>query len=311
MIAGARQILLAALLFSLMSLCVKLAGQRLPALEIVLVRSLVTLVLSLVLVVKARVPLWGENRLLLFLRGLFGSIALSCFFYSVTQLPLAEATVIQFTNPIFTALFAAILLGEPTSRRLWLSIALSFGGVLAITRPAFLFGGAAAAAEGGLHVPPAVAAIGILGAMSTGVAYVLVRKLARLENENVIIFYFPLVAVPGVYLLMGDWVPPTPQEWLLLLGVGITAQWGQIYLTRGMRQLAAGRATVVLYSQLVFASIWGFLFLHQPPGLLTAAGAALVLGGSLLTARKAQEPGAEVATPNPDKEPEPIDRNPT
>ncbi len=128
--------------------------------------------------------------------------------------------------------------------------------------------------------------------MATGVAYVLVRKLARLENEMVIVFYFPLVTVPGSFLLLDEWVPPTPFEWLLLLGIGATAQWGQIYLTRGMRQLAAAQATVFLYSQLVFAGIWGWLFLHQPPGPFTAAGAALVLGGSLLTARRTQEAGA-------------------
>lgn len=294
--AGARQILLAALLFSLMSLFVKLAGQRVSHHQIVLVRSLVTLALSCALLLRAKVPIWGEHRGLLLLRGIFGSIALDCFFYSVTHLPLAEATVIQFTNPIFTALFAAILLGEKSSRRLWLSLLLSFGGVLAITRPAFLFGAAASAAAGTgaghLTISPAMAAIGICGALATGVAYVLVRKLARLENEMVIVFYFPLVTVPGSFLLLDAWVPPTPFEWLLLLGIGATAQWGQIYLTRGMRQLAAAQATVVLYSQLVFAAVWGWLFLHQPPGLATLAGGALVLGGSLLSTRRTQEAGA-------------------
>lgn len=282
MIDGARQILLAALLFSLMSLFVKLAGQRLPSLEIVLVRSIITLILSFALLYRRKIPIWGEHHLLLALRGIFGFAALSCFFYSVTQLPLAEATVIQFTNPVFTALFAAFFLGEKTSSKLWLSILLSFGGVLAITRPAILFGQHA----GDGHIAPAVVALGLAGAMATGIAYVLVRKLASLENEMVIVFYFPLVAVPGSALLLREWIMPTPLEWLLLLGIGLTAQWGQIYLTRGMQHLAAAKATVVLYSQLVFAATWGFLFLGQPPGLLTVAGAALVLAGSLLTARK-------------------------
>lgn len=281
MIDGARQIVVAALLFSLMSLFVKLAGQRLSSLEIVFVRSVITLFLSWALLYRAKTPIWGENRLLLSLRGLFGFIALSSFFYSVTQLPLAEATVIQFTNPVFTALFAAFFLGEKATGKLWISILLAFGGVLAITRPAILFGEAGAG-----HIPPTVVAIGLGGAMATGMAYVLVRKLAATENEMVIVFYFPLVAVPGSFLLMKEWVPPTAMEWLLLLLIGVTAQWGQIYLTRGMQQLAAAKATVVLYSQLIFATIWGWIFLSQPPGLLTAAGAILVLTGSLLTAKR-------------------------
>lgn len=281
MIDGARQIVVAALLFSLMSLFVKLAGQRLSSLEIVFVRSVITLVLSWALLYRAKTPIWGQNRLFLTLRGIFGFIALSSFFYSVTQLPLAEATVIQFTNPVFTALFAAFFLGEKATGKLWISILLAFGGVLAITRPAMLFGEAGAG-----HIPPMVVAIGLGGAMATGMAYVLVRKLAATENEMVIVFYFPLVAVPGSFLLMKEWVPPTAMEWLLLLLIGVTAQWGQIYLTRGMQQLAAAKATVVLYSQLIFATIWGWIFLSQPPGLLTAAGAVLVLTGSLLTAKR-------------------------
>jgi len=281
MIQGARQILLAALLFSVMSLFVKVAGQHLSSLQIVFVRAVLTLAMSWAVLFRNKVPIWGENRLLLVLRGLFGFIALSSFFYSVTHLPLAEATVIQFTNPVFTALFAAFFLGEKASKKLWLSIVLAFGGVFAITRPAFLFGHAGAG-----HIDPKVVAIGILGAISTGLAYVLVRKLAPLENEIVIVFYFPLVALPGSLLLMPAWVPPTGTEWLLLLGIGISAQYGQIYLTRGMKELPAAQATVVLYTQLVFAAIWGLLFLGQNPGLLTAAGALLVLAGSLLTARR-------------------------
>jgi drug/metabolite transporter (DMT)-like permease len=292
MIDGARQILAAALLFSLMSLFVKLAGQRLPSLEIVLVRSVVTLILSFALLKRSRIPIWGKNHLLLALRGIFGFAALSAFFYSVTQLPLAEATVIQFTNPVFTAIFAAFFLGEKTSSKLWLSILLSFGGVLAITRPAILFGQHA----GDGHIAPTVVVLGLAGAMATGIAYVLVRKLAALENEMVIVFYFPLIAVPGSALLLREWIQPTPKEWLLMIAVGITAQWGQIYLTRGMQRLAAAKATVVLYSQLVFAAAWGLLFLGQPPGILTVAGAALVLAGSLLTAKKTA-PAADTLSP--------------
>ena len=85
--------LAAAFFFSLMSLQVKLAGQRLHSSEIVFVRSLLSLVFTYVLLKRARVPLWGHRKGPLVLRGLFGFIALSCFFFALTRLPLADATV--------------------------------------------------------------------------------------------------------------------------------------------------------------------------------------------------------------------------
>jgi drug/metabolite transporter (DMT)-like permease len=276
---GWRYIVVAAFLFSVMSLLVKVVGQRIASLEIVLVRSCLTLLFSALLLARGRVSPWGSHHCLLFLRGLFGTIALSCFFYSVTQLPLAVATVVQFTNPIFTALLAAFFLRERAGGRLWLAIALGLAGVLAITRPSFLFGGEMAAA-----LPSGVMAIALGGALATGAAYVLVRKLASLENELVIVFYFPLVAVPGILAILPEWVWPTPREWLLMLGVALTAQYGQIYLTRGFHRLAAAPATVVLYSQILFATTWGLLLLGEKPALPTLIGASLVLVGTVLSA---------------------------
>lgn len=277
--AGIRAILVAALLFSLMSLLVKWVGRRISSLEIVFIRSVLTLAFSAILIHRAGVPFWGTHRRLLFLRGLFGSVALASFFYSVTQLPLAVATIIQFTNPILTALLAALVLGERATSRLWLAMALGLGGVLIITRPVGLLG---AEALGSTGLPAGVVAIALGGALSTAAAYVLVRKLAPLEHELTIVFYFPLVAVPGTLLFLHDWTWPTALEWLGLLGIALTAQWGQIYLTRGFHRLMAARATVVLYSQIVFATLWGWLILGEQPGVVTAVGAAAILAGTAL-----------------------------
>ena len=92
--------LAAAFFFSLMSLQVKLAGRRLHSSEIVFARSLLSLIFTCVLLRRARVPMWGNRKGPLVLRGLFGFIALSCFFFALTRLPLADATVLHFTNPV-------------------------------------------------------------------------------------------------------------------------------------------------------------------------------------------------------------------
>jgi len=274
--------------FSVMALLVKLAGQRLPSQQIVLMRALVALILSIAFLRRAGIPLWGNNRRLLFLRGFFGFTALSCFFYALVHLPLAEATVIQFMSPIFTALLAAIFLSERPTPLLPVALTLGLGGVVLITRPAVLFGEASAT------FAPGVVLVALCGAFLAACAYVAVRRLSTSEHELVIILYFPLIAfpasIPGV--LMGELIWPNGREWLLLIGVGVCAQVAQIFMTRGFKVLPAGSATAIMYLQIVFSALWGALFLAEMPDRWTVAGSLSILLGTLIAARSAATPAA-------------------
>ncbi|HEX8906864.1 MAG TPA: DMT family transporter, partial [Longimicrobiaceae bacterium] len=113
--SGAVSMVLSAFFFSVMSLLVKLAGARIPSQEVVLVRAVVSLAVAYALVVRAKPGNWGRRKGLLVFRGLVGFAALSCFFYGVIHLPLADATVIQYTNPVWTAWLGAWLLDEALS----------------------------------------------------------------------------------------------------------------------------------------------------------------------------------------------------
>lgn len=283
---AAGSLVTAAFSFSLMGLFARLAGSTLPSLEIVFVRSLVSLVLTVAFLRHAGLASWrGERQLLLVLRGLVGFGALTCFFYSVTHLPLAEATVIQFTSPIFTALIAWGYLGERATGRLWAAIVLGLAGVLLIARPSVLFAAVASA------LPMGVVLVGLAGAFLTACAHVLVRRLAPHEHELVIILYFPLVAVPAsLASVVPIWVWPDLGGWLLLLAVGVAAQGGQVFLTRGMKHVTAAGASVILYLQIVFATLWGLLVLAERPDGWTLAGSVLVLGGTLVAARRPRLP---------------------
>jgi drug/metabolite transporter (DMT)-like permease len=279
---GFRYIAASAFCFSVMSLLVKLAGQRLPVQQIVLIRSAISLVLSLAVLRAAGVHLWGSRRRLLLVRGVFGFLALSCFYYGVVHLPLADATVIQYTNPAFTALFAVWVLREPVGLREAAAVVAALAGVVLIARPAFLFGG------GGLD--PFAAGVALAGAILSGGSYVTVRKLAATEHALVIVFYYALVStlgsLPGAAAVA---IMPTTIEWGLLIGVGISTQLGQIWLTRGLREERAGRAMTVGYLQVLFAAVWGVLFFADVPGWYSLAGALLIVGGTLLVARGAPD----------------------
>ncbi len=277
---GLRYMAIGAFWFSVMSLLVKAVGARLPSMEVVLARAVVTLGLSWLLLRQARVSPWGAQPRRLLLRGLLGFGGLTCFYHGLTHLPIADATVLQYTNPVFTALLAAVLLGEHVSRRELVATLASFAGVVLVARPSAIAGAGAA-------LPTLPVLVSLLGALLSASAYVAVRSMGTSEHPLVVVFYLPLVSVPlSILPVIPVWVWPTPLEWVGLLAVGVATQCGQVYMTRGLQLERAGRATAVGYLQVVFAALWGLLFFGERLTAWTAAGTALVLGGTLLLTRR-------------------------
>jgi drug/metabolite transporter (DMT)-like permease len=282
---GIRSMVASAFYFSLMSLGVKLAGTRLPSQEIVLVRGVLTVGFTLALLRRARVSPWGSRSPFLPLRGLTGWAALSCLYYALMHLPLAEAVVIQFTNPVFALVLSWLILKEPLSPRQATLSLLGLLGVVVITRPSALFGGAE------MRLDPFAVGVGLAGAVFSALSYVAVRRLGRTEHPLVIVFYFTLVTVPASLPgVIGRAVWPTPYEWLVLLGIGLCAQAGQVYLTRGLQLEATGRATAAGYVQIVFAALWGLLAFGEVPDGWSVAGAAMIVGSTLLIALPGRAP---------------------
>jgi drug/metabolite transporter (DMT)-like permease len=266
-----------ALLFSAMSALVKLAGHRLPAPEIVLVRVVITLILSWVMVRRAGLSPWGTHRAALALRGLLGFLALSCYYWTLTRLPLADSTTIQQMAPLFTAIGAWLILRERIGPAAGVAIVLGLAGVALVAHPAGLAG------KQDLDLAGTAVALG--GALSSGLAYVTVRQLSQKEDPLVIVFYFPLVALPlSIPWALPHAVWPTAREWLILVGIGVTTQGAQVCLTRGLALERAGRASAIGYLQVAFAMLWGAVFFHELPGWSTLAGAGLIVGGTALVA---------------------------
>jgi drug/metabolite transporter (DMT)-like permease len=283
----------AAFFFSLMSLQVKIAGATLPLGEIVFARALVTLSISYTVLRISGIPMWGNNKRLLILRGVFGFLALNAFYYSVMHLPLAEATVLHFMSPVFTALLAAFVLHERLGLRELLGSLLSLTGVIVFAAPASIFGGPPTA------MSPGAIVVGLLAAVCSALAYSTVRELRRTDDPNVIVFYFPLIALPGsapLLLLDARW--PVGNEWLLLLGIGVTTQIAQMFLTRAIHLEPAGRVTSVSYLQILFAATWSALIFGQfPTGHALLGMLLVVLGTTIVVARRGvAEPAISIET---------------
>jgi drug/metabolite transporter (DMT)-like permease len=275
---GVRAMLGAALACSVMSALVKLAGQRLPTGEIVLARGVVTLAISAWWLRKARIGFWGTRKGLLLLRGLFGFGGLSCYFYAVTHLPLADATVLHFTNPVLSAVFAALILRERFGRAEALGALACLAGVVAIARPSFLFG---ASPLDGVAV-----AIALAGATFAAGAYVTIRSLRGSDDPRVIVFYYPLVAVPAALpWAIPTWIWPTPREWLVLAAIGVATQIGQVQMTRALHLESTARATTISYTQVLFAFAFGLALFGEAPTLASVLGALAIAAGVIGVAR--------------------------
>lgn len=268
---GEALLVLSALAFSAMSVQVKLAGRELPVAMLVLARGVVTLVMSVTWLSVRRIPPWGNNKRGLVQRALFGTGALACYFYAVDALPLAEATVLHYINPVFVAVIAALFLGERADARLILAITLSLAGTLMVARPGFLFGGATPLSHVGI-------AVALGSAFLSACAYATVRVLARTEHSDVIVFYFALFAAPtALPFALASWVWPSPTGWLLMLGLGVATQLGQTFMTRGLALVPAARGTTIGYVQIVFAASWGVLLFDEKLSGFTLLGAGLVV----------------------------------
>ncbi|EJE8556500.1 DMT family transporter [Vibrio vulnificus] len=274
---GVRYMILSALGFALMSASVKYVSVHgIPLFEIVAARALVSLIISYLDVKRKGISVWGNNKRWLFARGAVGTLALICVYYAVTALPLAEATILQYVHPVFTALLAVLFLKERVQPATLACIVLCLLGVFTMVYPSF-------DASGVGELPMLSVGIALLGAFGSSIAYVIVRKLSRTEDSSVIIFYFPLVALPVSAMLIGDdFVVPDVALILVLILVGIFTQIGQFGLTKAMQTQTAGNASAYSYVQIVFSALLGVVLFNEVPSIWTLLGGSLIVTGALI-----------------------------
>tara|TARA_Y100001968_G_scaffold81294_1_gene72420 strand:+ start:150 stop:1052 length:903 start_codon:yes stop_codon:yes gene_type:complete len=265
------------LAFSLMSVCVKAVGGRIPLAELVFARATISLIITRLWLFKNNINPWGYQKKLLFIRGLLGTIALFCIFKALTILPIATATVIQYIYPTFTVICAYFFLKEYIYKRIFYSIILGWIGIILVSQPELT-------SNNNIIETLIAITIALIGALMTSLAYICVRKLSAKEHPLVIIYYFPLVSIPlSIPLLINNFVLPNGIEWICLLGIGFFTQIGQVCITEGLRLIPAGQATSLNYSQVIFSSIWGFLIFQEAITSTVYLGALCVLVSTIIS----------------------------
>ncbi|MBN2626304.1 MAG: DMT family transporter [Spirochaetales bacterium] len=267
-----------ALFFAFMTAFVKKAGD-LPFMEKALFRNLISFLIAFSVLQVKRQTLWGkrENRKILILRGLVGSLGILLYFYSIDRLIIADASMLNKLSSFFVIVFARILLKNRIRLFQLTALILALAGSALIIKPGFQFS----------STGPAV--ICALSAVAAGLAYTLVSYLGGREDSYTIVFYFSLIStVICLPVLLVNPVLPSPAQALFLLGAGITAAGGQFLLTSAYRYAPAGEVSIYQYSQIVFASLLGIVFFSERPDLYSLIGYGLIFAGGYYIFHKAK-----------------------
>lgn len=265
--------------FAVMNGVVRHLSASLPPLEIVFFRCLFGLLAMApwlfragLITVRTRKPGWQ------LLRAAIAAFAMAAWFTGISLVPLAEATALSFTTPLFAAVAAVFFLGEAIQSRRWIAIAVGFAGALVILRPGL--------------VPisgPVLYVLGAAGLMA--ISQVMVKWLSRHDHPNAIVFWLVFLLTPitlGPALLV--WEDPTLIDMLWLIFLGCIATLAHQAMVRA---LAGADATAVLpldFLRLPFAALIGFLAFAERPDVWTWVGAAIIAGSTIyITHRESQQ----------------------
>lgn len=274
-VRGALWMLGAGAMFSSMALLVRHTAQEIPPLEVVFFRNAMALMFMLPWLARAGIGALHTTRIWMHVqRSVHGIIAMGAWFTAMALMPLAEATALGFTAPLFGFIGAAIFLGETIRWRRWAGIIVGFAGALIILRPGF-----AAITTPGL--------LAIMASLFVAASSLCIKSLSRTEAPNTIVIYMnilmtPVSLIPAAFF----WVWPSWETfgWLVLLG--LVATLGHLSYVRAF---ATADASVVLpydYARLPFVAAIAFVALGEVPDIWTWIGAAVIFISTIYVSRR-------------------------
>lgn len=274
-VRGALWMLVACLSFAVMSALIRQLSAYMHPFEVVLFRNLAGFAFMLPWLLRSGVIALRTDHHRLYLgRSFLGFLSMLAWFSALALMPLAEATALSFTAPLFATVFAVLILGEIVRARRWTATAVGFVGAMIVLRPGF--------AEPGLgHT------LLLVSAALHGFNAIVVKQLTRTENPNAIVTYttlyiLPMSLVPALFV----WTIP-PWEavpWIVLLG--LVATFGHQALTRAFMVADTSVVMSLDFGRLPFVALIAWLAFGEVPDLWTWIGAAVIVAASVYTAQR-------------------------
>ena len=281
--------LISTLCFTFMQGLIKYLPQdRIPTVEQTFFRSFITAVFCMVFMLKNGMTFKVKNVKMIVIRSVVGTISMFAFFYVLPRMPLGSSVTIKYLSPVFTALFAGILLNEKIKNQQWLYIVLAFVGVV------FLKGFDSRISLFDLG-------IGLVSAVTSGLLYIILRKIGDDDNPFVVVFYFMLIAsiLSGIPMIT-HWVTPDLSDSLVFLGVGFFGFIAQVYMTKAFQQKDdANYLAQFKYLEAAYAIIIGYLCFGESYNFLSFMGILLIFISLILTVRLKTKPNVASASAEP------------
>jgi drug/metabolite transporter (DMT)-like permease len=274
-VQGALWMVLAAALFSLMAIAIQAAAKGVHPLETVFFRNFVSLLVMLPVFWRKGFGRLRTRRIGVHLaRAGAGLGSTFLWFSAMSWMPLAEATALGFTAPLFTTVLAALFLGETVRARRWIAVAVGFAGAVIILRP-------------GVEVVSPLAFVMLGGAFFIAIGAALIKALTRTEEPDTIVFYLNALTTPASFIAaLFVWVWPSPVTLAWLIVVGVCAVLGHLAYTRSFAVADASAVVPYDYSRLIFTAILAFFIFGQVPDIFVWTGSGVIALATLYITRR-------------------------
>jgi drug/metabolite transporter (DMT)-like permease len=259
----------------MMNVLIRVAAQSMHPFEVAFFRCLFGLVLVIPWIVRSGPALSrSKNRGFYLLRAGVGVVSMVTWFYGITVVPLATATAVNFTAPLFATLAAVLILREDVRLRRWSAVVLGFAGVLVIMRP-------------GSERLDVNLLILLLSSATAAMNNITVKFLARTEPPGRIVAVFmlyltPLSLIPALFV----WQWPDPTTFGALIGLGCLGTIAHVSVARALAAADASACAPFEFARLPFAALIGFLWFGEVTDLWTWVGAAIIAGSSVYVAHR-------------------------
>jgi len=257
----------------MMNVLIRIAAHAMHPFEVAFFRCLFGLVFILPWIVRSGpLLLRSRNRGFFLLRAGVGLVSMATWFYGITVVPLATATAVNFTAPLFATVAAALVLHEDVRLRRWSAVVIGFAGVLVIMRPA----------SAPLDVNLLLL---LLSAATAAMNNITVKFLARTETPSRIVAFFmvyltPLSLIPALFV----WQWPAPSTFRALIGLGGLGTIAHLSVARALAAADASACAPFEFARLPFAALIGFACFGEITDLWTWVGAAIIAVSSIYVA---------------------------
>ena len=259
-----------ALSLSLMASCIKKVGNDINVFEKLFFRNIVMVIIVTIGMLKSQssfLPQSKKSFKSMIYRSLIGLVGAISYFFSLTHLPLAEASLLNKLSPFFIIIFSIIFLKEKLNRAQLLPMALVFVGVLLVIKPTF----------NNTRTLPLI--VGLFSAITSGGGYTMIRYLRNMEHPEIIAFYFALISIITTFplMIMFGYKLPNFNQMIYLIGTGIFVSIGQLSLSYAYKLAPANEVSIYQYISIIFSTIIGVIVFKEIPDILTFFGGGLVV----------------------------------